>query len=350
MPLQLPNLDDRTYDDLVQEAISLIPTFTSEWTHFNPADPGITLIELFAYLSEILIYRLNRVTHENLDAFLKLLNGPAWQHTESKTLEAEISETVLQLRQCDRAITGTDFENLAMATTAKWAANQQRIARAHCLPRRNLTRDPVAATNAPGHVSVVVVPNRQEQQSANIQPVNTVPQPTLDLLQAVRDYLEPRRLLTTKVHVVGPRYLSIRVQMTLMLKADASETDVQSLATNTLQHFFDPLTGGLEGQGWPFGRHIYVSELYQLLDRLPGVDFVTPTTRSNGKAQQDLPEILVLSGDAAERQIFVDGKLAAIALRPGELVDFQLEPPETPPDLVLKTPPRRMFTATVPGG
>ena len=75
MPLQLPNLDDRRYADLVEEARALIPTYTPEWTNHNPSDPGITLIELFAFLSEMLLYRLNRVTAANILSFLKLLNG-----------------------------------------------------------------------------------------------------------------------------------------------------------------------------------------------------------------------------------------------------------------------------------
>ena len=60
MPLPLPNLDDRSYTDLVEEARRLIPTYAPEWTNHNPSDPGIMLIELFAYLTEMLIYRLNR--------------------------------------------------------------------------------------------------------------------------------------------------------------------------------------------------------------------------------------------------------------------------------------------------
>ena len=53
MPLVLPNLDDRTYADLVAEALAMIPARAPEWTNFNPTDPGVTLIELFAYLAEM---------------------------------------------------------------------------------------------------------------------------------------------------------------------------------------------------------------------------------------------------------------------------------------------------------
>ncbi|HEX6267913.1 MAG TPA: hypothetical protein VFZ81_13585, partial [Burkholderiales bacterium] len=78
MPLQLPNLDDRRYADLVAEARRLIPVHDPSWTNHNPSDPGITLLELFAYLSEMLLYRLDRVTAEHQRKFLKLLNGPDW--------------------------------------------------------------------------------------------------------------------------------------------------------------------------------------------------------------------------------------------------------------------------------
>ena len=64
MPLQIPNLDDRNFTDLVEEARSMIPQYAPEWTNQNASDPGITLIELLAYVSEMLIYRLNRVTRE----------------------------------------------------------------------------------------------------------------------------------------------------------------------------------------------------------------------------------------------------------------------------------------------
>lgn len=71
--IQPPDLDDRTWQDLVDEMIGLIPTYAPQWTDHNPSDLGITLIELFAWLVEQLIYRLNRVPEKNYIAFLNLL-------------------------------------------------------------------------------------------------------------------------------------------------------------------------------------------------------------------------------------------------------------------------------------
>ncbi len=71
--LPIPNLDDRRFDDLMKEAATLIPIYDREWTNHNPSDPGITLLELFAWLSEMLIYRINKVPEENYRKFLSLI-------------------------------------------------------------------------------------------------------------------------------------------------------------------------------------------------------------------------------------------------------------------------------------
>jgi predicted phage baseplate assembly protein len=68
-----PNLDDRTWSDLVNDAIALIPQYAPQWTNQGPSDLGITLVELFAWLVEGLTYRLNQVPDKNYVAFLNLL-------------------------------------------------------------------------------------------------------------------------------------------------------------------------------------------------------------------------------------------------------------------------------------
>ena len=68
-----PKLDDRSFHDIVEEAISMIPRYAPEWTNHNPSDPGITLIELFAWLTELLVYRINRIP-ERLHASLLQLH------------------------------------------------------------------------------------------------------------------------------------------------------------------------------------------------------------------------------------------------------------------------------------
>ncbi len=68
-----PKLDDRSFQDIVEEAISMIPRYAPEWTNHNPSDPGITLIELAAWMTDLLLFRLNQVPEKNYIAFLNLL-------------------------------------------------------------------------------------------------------------------------------------------------------------------------------------------------------------------------------------------------------------------------------------
>src|SRR2546423_681378 len=80
-----PKLDDRTYADIVAEAMRLIPRYCPEWTNHNPSDPGVTVLELTAWMTELILYRLNRVPEKNYLAFLDLigvrLRSPQPAHT-----------------------------------------------------------------------------------------------------------------------------------------------------------------------------------------------------------------------------------------------------------------------------
>jgi predicted phage baseplate assembly protein len=68
-----PDLDDRTWKDLVDQMRALIPRYAPGWTDHNPSDLGMTLLELFAWLAEGVVYRLNQVPDKNYIAFLNLL-------------------------------------------------------------------------------------------------------------------------------------------------------------------------------------------------------------------------------------------------------------------------------------
>ncbi len=306
MPLQLPNLDDRRYTDLVTEARRLIPVHDPDWTNHNPSDPGITLLELFAYLTEALLYRLDRVTAENQRKFLKLLNGPDW--TPSPDLTADIRATVLAVRARERAVTAADFERLATENFNQWLAAMQRIeddarkanksiaeirdlleewwrvtqldrlaaanlpsrvppvARASCVSSRNLERgtETERTQYAPAHMSLIVL-----QQDPGML------QPPIPLKSALWGYLDEWRTLTTRHHVVGPYYAPISAEILIASSGGALTAAVGSRVVSQLERFLNPLTGGSTQSGWPFGRDVYVSELYEQIEAVEGVDYVT---------------------------------------------------------------------------
>ena len=306
MPLQLPNLDDRRYADLVEEGRSLIPTYAPEWTNHNPSDPGITLVELFAYLTEMFIYRLNRVTSANLLSFLKLLNGPAWQplgKSPDALTPAEIAqvvpETILQLRKLERAVVTEDFEILALEA-------DPRVARARCLPRLNMDIDP--ERERAGHVSMIILSRSR-------------PEPDLPgLIAAVESYLAPKLLLTTRLHVIGPQFVQVRIAASVVPLPDELDPQVVQSVVDALRSFLDPLLGGDGGDGWPFGRNVFISEIFSLLDRLPGVDYVTSITLTPSS-----PDRRITNGA---------GEMIGVEVKPYELVDGLV----IPADITVQAP------------
>jgi len=86
VPLTIPNLDNRRYQDLLDEALARVPVYTPEWTNFNKSDPGVTLIEIFAFMTENMLYRVNQIPERNRKKFLKLLNVPLQPATSARGL------------------------------------------------------------------------------------------------------------------------------------------------------------------------------------------------------------------------------------------------------------------------
>ena len=76
MPLTIPAIDDRRYQDLRDEGLARIRVHNPEWTNFNRSDPGVTLVEVFAFLTESLLYRANQIPERNRRKFLALLGIP----------------------------------------------------------------------------------------------------------------------------------------------------------------------------------------------------------------------------------------------------------------------------------
>jgi hypothetical protein len=88
MPLMPPAIDTRRYQDLVDEALARVPVHTPEWTNFNHSDPGVTLVQLFAFLTESLLYRASLIPDRNRVKFLQLIGMPLAPASEARGLIA----------------------------------------------------------------------------------------------------------------------------------------------------------------------------------------------------------------------------------------------------------------------
>ncbi len=286
MSVPVPNLDDRRFDDLVQEGLRLIPEHAPEWTNHNPTDPGITVLELFAYVTEMLLYQTNRITDHHRQAFLSMLTGSTGAQMVGTTLGQNIEDAIRRLDHGERAVTSEDYERLAKAADST-------VARAQCVPGLDLTSTiPVKRSN---HISVLVIPQSSDQS----------PIPSDDLLQRVRDALDTRRLLATHVHVVAPRYVPITVGLSVVTKGVPSSKQFRQELAKAVRRFLDPVTGGPTDTGWPAGHALYVSELLREIHTLSHVEYVDP-------------KALSLQTDPSRIRRSPGGDVLSVELGPGE--------------------------------
>ncbi|NOS89425.1 MAG: hypothetical protein HOP34_12975 [Methylococcaceae bacterium] len=284
MSLKIPILDDRNYDDLVAEAIAMIPRYAPAWTNYNASDPGITLIELLAYFTELLIYRLDRISLENKINFLKLLTGATGTCTDFDQLktasldeiDALLKKTILALKQPQRAVTTEDYEFLAKQAILS-TMNTVIAVKTHCFFSKNLNaieKDP--DTQHPGHVSLVLIAGETALATEGNKLIQEVSHNAYKtLVEAVTTDLECKCLLTTKLHVAAPRYLGVMLAIETNSARQKPLENLSAKFAATLERYFSPFAGGgREGKGWPLGRHLQLSEVIAVIEQLPEVDYV----------------------------------------------------------------------------
>ncbi len=351
MPLNIPNLDDRRFTDLVEEALAMLPRYAPEWTNHNPADPGITLIELLAYFSELQIYRLNRISRQNKIKFLQLLREVkesekeelAAPDTPIKKVDEALDHAVLALRKPQRAVTSEDYEKLVQDSSAK-TGSASSVRRVKCFMRTNLSTpdQEMRGSDSSGHISLVIVPDDNQR-----------PETIEALLIKIRAELEKKRLLTTRLHVVEPQYLYLSIGAAIHSLPCADPHDLQVECVKKIEDFFNPLPDPkTNSEGWSFGRTVYLSEIYEQLDKIDGVDFVKDIrvvrlsiTRKTWESSKSVIGVQIgvpsaarigentrigCAMEAGEQRLVRDkyGRLISIKLRPYELVKVTIHKDE----------------------
>jgi len=154
-----------------------------------------------------------------------------------------------------RAVTLADYERLAAQTPGTRIARVTAIANLH---------PSFPCCSAPGMITLIVLPYLPQGS----------PAPTRGLLRAVSAYLRLRRVIGTRVEVVGPTYLDVAVQATVQSIAGTNTANLQQAILSALSNFLDPLVGGPDGTGWPFGRDVYRVEIMKVIAGVAGVDYI----------------------------------------------------------------------------
>lgn len=180
--------------------------------------------------------------------------------------DSEPPDTILQrgpreIRHGGRAVTFEDFEDLA-------ARASREVARVRCAPQSDLASDPTARLRKPGVISVVVVP-----RSTDIKPI-----PSVELLEHVKDFLDARRLATADLVVVGPEFVRVDVDAEIVVEQAEEASKVEQRIDAALRTYLHPVSGGPSGSGWDFGRLPQRSDIYVLIERIPGVGHIRDLT------------------------------------------------------------------------
>jgi predicted phage baseplate assembly protein len=205
---------------------------------------------------------------------------PAAGGVEGETLDEAKARGPIMLRTRSRAVTAEDYEAIAREAAPE-------VSRIHCL---TAGEDDVSS----GAVKVLVVPAAAhvERQLLFADLV-----PSVGTLERIADRLDDVRLVGTRVLVEPPRYRGVTVVARLVARTRLDPDEVRVRALAALYAYLNPLTGGEDGTGWPFGRRVSHGEVFALLQTVRGVDVVedvrmygaNPVTGERGTEVTRLP-------------------------------------------------------------
>jgi predicted phage baseplate assembly protein len=192
------------------------------------------------------------------------------------------------LKKRYRAVTSEDYQKLALTTPGL------RIARAEVIP---MYHPRFSTFDIPGAVTVVVVPAILDESDAQL------PIASDGFLRTVFAHLCQKRLLSTNLCVTRPIFIKVTVKTKIGITPSENQEAVIKNVKEALQIFLDPLKGGTDRKGWPIGRDVYKSELYQIIEEVKGVTCIktlsVPSSDcKNGGETAKIPRIgLVYSGE-----------------------------------------------------
>jgi predicted phage baseplate assembly protein len=207
---------------------------------------------------------------------------------DGEELENAKQRGPIQLRTRARAVTTEDFEQLSREAAPE-------VARVRCLA--------AGEGLEAGSVRILVVPSAAEDRG-RIRFEQLIPGE--ETLRTIASRLESSRLVGTRVLVEPPLYQGVTIVARLRSRPRASVSRVEAAALDALFNLLNPVSGGPDGHGWPFGRPVQAGEIFSILQGVPDVELVQdvrifgadPTTGARGQATQRLdvaPNSLVFS-------------------------------------------------------
>lgn len=223
---------------------------------------------------------------------------PSTGGTGAEPIDDAILRFNHDLRVPYTTVTSYDFEYIAVNTPGL------RVAKAKAIPNY----DP-AGKETPGLVTIVILPFTPLDYFEN------PPDPSDGFKQAVCRHLNAHRLIGTELCVSGPLYVRVTVSLSLVVSAGFREGDVARAVTERLNTFIHPVKGGKTGDGWPIGRNVYRSEIFEIVEGIDGVACVTRLFLSGDKGSSpDREGNLMLPAPALTASVY-SGKHSVVVIK-----------------------------------
>jgi len=175
---------------------------------------------------------------------------------DGETVDEARTRGPLELRRTARAVTAEDY-----ITLTKEAAPE--LARVHCVA--------VTEGSDAGSLRVLVVPQAVSRDGRIALSDLRPPQAAQERVVAA---LDRARVIGTRVSVEPPSYVGIRVDARVRPRPGVDAAELEHAGVAALFAYFNPLSGGPGGTGWPLGRPVQAGEAYAVLSRVPGVDYI----------------------------------------------------------------------------
>jgi predicted phage baseplate assembly protein len=176
---------------------------------------------------------------------------------DGETIDEAKTRGPLTLRTQGRAVTKEDYEQLAQAVAPE-------VARVRCLDVRE--------GDGGSGVRVLVVPAAADGELGALQIEQLIP--SEESLAHIRDTLDERRPIGARIVVEPPVYMGVTVVARVRARPGVQPTRLQTGAVEALNRYFHPISGGPEGDGWPFGRPVLAGDVFGVLQRLRGTELV----------------------------------------------------------------------------
>lgn len=223
---------------------------------------------------------------------------PATGGVDGETIEEAMVRGPIVLRTLNRAVTAEDYELLAREGAPEAA---------------RIRAVPAMAPEDAGGVRVLVVPAVADDEDGRLSFEQLIPSPAT--LSNIATVLDRRRTIGARVVVEPPAYQGVTVVAMMRARSWAAPTKLQTRAVQALYDYLHPITGGMDGTGWPFGRPVLIGEIFALLQSLPGTEIVedvrlfaaNPITGERGQASQRVEVAANALVFSYEHQVRVEG-------------------------------------------